>query len=157
MTNAGFESVVSADLLTGFVTGAKLSAPEVAALTTLLEAHGLTGLVGPHLPLDLTPMANEAAYLACAGLLLDGEADALVVGLVPLTKRLDTTDPAAFGAFARALADLAREKGKWLGVAVEGGALFDAYRQGLREAGVPLFLTMEEALEGLKLVATELN
>ncbi|HJW73566.1 MAG TPA: acetate--CoA ligase family protein [Geothrix sp.] len=156
MTNAGFESVVSADLLTGGVTGAKLSPAESTALAALLETHGLTGLVGPHLPLDLTPMANEAAYLACANLLLDGEADALVVGLVPLTKRLDTTDAAAFGAFAKALLDLARDKGKWLGVAVEGGALFDAYRQGLRTAGIPLFLTMEEALEGLRLVATEM-
>ena len=156
MTNAGFESVVSADLLTGAVVGAELSPAETSHLNTLLETHGLTGLVGPHLPLDLTPMADEAAYLACARLLLDGEAEALVVGLVPLTKRLDTVDPAAFSTFARALADLAKGKGKWLGVAVEGGALYDAYRQGLRAAGIPLFLTMEEALEGLRLVATEL-
>ena len=156
MTNAGFESVVSADLLTGAMTGAQLSEPETAALITLLEAAGLTGLVGPHLPLDLTPMANEAAYLGCARLVLAGEADTLVVGLVPLTKRLNTTDPAVVGAFAQALATLALEKGKWLGVAVEGGALFDAYRQGLRAAGLPLFLTMEEALEGLRLIATEM-
>ncbi|WP_291272628.1 acetate--CoA ligase family protein [Geothrix sp.] len=156
MTNAGFESVVSADLLGGPFRGAKLTEAETAALTATIEAHGLTGLVSPRLPLDLTPMADEAAYLASADLLLASEADVLVVGLVPLTRRLGTADPAVFGPFARALADLARQHGKWVGVAVEGGHLYDAYRQGLREAGLPVFLTMEEALEGLQLIASEL-
>ena len=100
-------------------------------------------------------MADEAAYLDSARLLLRTEADVVVLGLVPLTKRLDTSDPAAYGAFAAALAALAREHGKWVGVAVEGGPLFDAYRQALREAGLPVFLSMEEALEGLRLIASE--
>jgi hypothetical protein len=43
-----------------------------------------------------------------------------------------------------------------VGVAVEGGPLFDLYRQGLRTAGLPVFLTMEEALEGLRLIASEM-
>lgn len=156
MTNAGFESVASADLLSGPFRGSKLTEAETAALAGTIEAHGLTGLVSPRLPLDLTPMADEAAYLASADLLLASEADAVVVGLVPLTRRLGTADPAAFGPFAQALAAQARARGKWLGVAVEGGALYDAYRQGLREAGLPVFMTMEEALEGLRLIASEL-
>jgi acyl-CoA synthetase (NDP forming) len=155
MTNAGFESVVSADLLGGPFHGIKLTAPETAALAAAIEAHELSGLVSPRLPLDLTPMADEAAYLAAARLLLDTEADVVVVGLVPLTKRLETSDPAIYGPFAAALAALARSSGKWVGVAVEGGALYDAYRQALREAGLPVFLTMEEALEGLRLIASE--
>lgn len=156
MTNAGFESVASADLLSGPFRGAKLTEAETAALTATIEAEGLTGLVSARLPLDLTPMANEAAYLAAARLLAATEADAVVIGLVPLTRRLDTTDPGAFGPFAAALAALAETSGKWVGVAVEGGPLFDAYRQGLREAGLPVFLTMEEALEGLRLIASEM-
>ncbi|HEY3270201.1 MAG TPA: acetate--CoA ligase family protein [Geothrix sp.] len=155
MTNAGFESVASADLLEGPFRGSKLTEAETADLTATIEAHGLTGLVSPRLPLDLTPMADEAAYLASARLLLASEADVVVVGLVPLTRRLGTADPAAFGPFAKALRDLARQSGKWVGVAVEGGAIYDAYRQGLREAGLPVFLTMEEALEGLRLIASE--
>lgn len=156
MTNAGFESVASADLLSGPFRGAKLTGAETAALTATIEAEGLTGLVSPRLPLDLTPMANESAYLASARLLVQTEADAIVVGLVPLTKRLDTTDPGVFAPFATALAQLAEASGKWVGVAVEGGHLFDAYRQGLRAAGLPVFLTMEEALEGLRLIASEM-
>ena len=156
MTNAGFESVASADLLGGPFCGAKLTDAETQALTATLETEGLTGLVSPRLPLDLTPMANESAYLATARVLLASEADAVVVGLVPLTVRLDTQSPDAIRAFAEALAHQARSTGKWLGVAVEGGAIYDAYRQGLREAGLPVFLTMEEALEGLRLIASEL-
>ncbi len=156
MTNAGFESVASADLLDGPCHGAKLTEAETAALTAIIEAEGLTGLVSPRLPLDLTPMADEAAYLATVRLLLATEAEAVVVGLVPLTKRLDTTDSAVYDRFAAALAALAKTSGKWVGVAVEGGPLFDAYRQALRTAGLPVFLTMEEALEGLRLIATEM-
>ena len=155
MTNAGFESVVSADLLGGACRGAKLTAAETAALAATLASQGLAGLVSARLPLDLTPMADEAAYLAAARLLLATEAEVLLVGLVPLTKRLDTVDPATQEAFATALAELARASGKWVGVAVEGGPLYDAYRGALRAAGLPVFLTMEEALEGLSLIASE--
>lgn len=101
-------------------------------------------------------MANESAYLAAAKLLLASEAEVVVVGLVPLTVRLNTTNPGVFGPFAAGLADLAVRSGKWVGIAVEGGPLFDAYRQGLRAAGLPVFLTMEEALEGLRLIADEM-
>lgn len=156
MTNAGFESVASADLLSGPFHGAKLTEAETAALAATIEAEGLAGLVSARLPLDLTPMANEAAYLAAAKLLLASEAEVVVVGLVPLTVRLNTTNPGVFGPFAAGLADLAVRSGKWVGIAVEGGPLFDAYRQGLRAAGLPVFLTMEEALEGLRLIADEM-
>ncbi len=155
MTNAGFESVASADLLSGPFRGARLSESETAALAATIEAEGLAGLVSARLPLDLTPMANESAYLAAAKVLLGSEAEAVVVGLVPLTVRLDTTQPEAIRAFASEWVRLAQASGKWLGVAVEGGALFDLYRQELRAAGLPVFLTMEEALEGLRLIASE--
>ena len=155
LTNAGFEAVASADLLGGACRGARLTEAETASLTDLLAAEGLTGLVSPRLPLDLTPMADATAYLATTRLLLTTEADAVVIGLVPLTVRLETTDPASIRAFATGLAALAQASGKWVGVAVEGGHLYDPYRQGLRAAGLPVFLTMEEALSGLSLIATE--
>jgi acyl-CoA synthetase (NDP forming) len=155
LTNAGFESVAAADLLCGPFRGARLTEAETRALATTLETQGLAGLVSPRLPLDLTPMADESAYLATARLLLGSEAEALVVGLVPLTVRLETARLEAMQAFAASLAALAQASGKWVGLAVEGGPLFDPYRHAFRKAGLPVFLTMEEALEGLRLIAGE--
>jgi acyl-CoA synthetase (NDP forming) len=153
VTNAGYESVVSADLLVGDVTGHTLAPAEVAELKTLLEAHKLQDLVNPRLPLDVTPMADEAAYLACAALAARSAADTVVIGLVPLTMRLDTWDAVRMDAFAQGLAQVAADAGKRLGVAVEGGPLFEPYRQSLMRAGLPVFLSMEKALLGLQLLA----
>ncbi len=156
MTNAGFEAVAAADLLQGPFRSARLAEAGIATLAATIEAEGLAGLVSPRLPLDLTPMANESAYLAAAKVLLDSEADVVVMGLVPLTVRLETTQLEAIQAFASTLARMAQTSGKWVGVAVEGGPLYDLYRQGLQAAGLPVFLSMEEALEGLRLIAAEM-
>ncbi|HLO66167.1 MAG TPA: acetate--CoA ligase family protein [Holophaga sp.] len=153
VTNAGYESVCSADLLEGAVVGHHLEASEEAALKALLESHKLQDLVNPRLPLDVTPMADGQAYLDCTGLLARSGADTVVVGLVPLTMRLNTTDPDAMAAFAGALAQVGRETGKRVGVAVEGGPLFEAYRQALMAAGLPVFPSMERALQGLRVIA----
>ena len=153
ISNAGYESVASADLLEGALSGHVLEAREVEALKALLEAHQLTELVNPRLPLDVTPMADGEAYLEATRLLASSAADTVVVGIVPLTKRLDTTDPARMAAFAQSLAAIARETGKRVGVAVEGGTLFEPYRQALMEKGVPVFLSMEKALQGLRILA----
>jgi acyl-CoA synthetase (NDP forming) len=153
ITNAGYESVVSADLLEGAVTGHVLSEAEVAPLKALLETHKLQELVNPRLPLDVTPMAGEEAYLDCTRLVAQSGADTLVVGLVPFTMRLDTTDPAKMDAFASALMGIARSTGKRIGVTVEAGSLYEPYRQALSKAGVPVFLSMEKALQGLRALA----
>ena len=47
----------------------------------------------------------------------------------------------------------AHASGKRMGVVVEGGPLFEAYRQALRRAGLPVFLSMERALASLRLIA----
>lgn len=153
VTNAGFESVVSADMLENGLEAAKLTEAEEAQLAAMIEKHGLNGLVGAHLPLDLTPMAGEAPYFEGAELLCASEADSIVVGLVPLTQRLNTTDAAHMAAYAKSYMDLARKTGKRIGVAVDAGSMFEAYREAFMKAGVPVFLTMERALQGLQLLA----
>lgn len=153
ISNAGYESVASADLLVGPVRHHELEASLVEPLKAILETHKLQELVNPRLPLDITPMADGQAYLDAIRLLAGSAADTLVVGLTPLTRRLDTQDPAAMAAFAGSLAGIARESGKRIGVAVEGGALFEAYRLALMEAGLPVFLSIEKALLGLQAVA----
>jgi acyl-CoA synthetase (NDP forming) len=153
LSNAGYEAVVSADLLQGVIAGAELSKEEIRLLKAALSTHGLEQLVNPRLPLDITPMADEQAFLACARVLLASEADTLLLGLVPLTRRLDTAEAARMKAFAAELAALAKSSGKRIGCAVEGGELYEAYRLALEEAGLPVFYSMERALQGLRFIA----
>jgi acyl-CoA synthetase (NDP forming) len=147
LTNAGFESVNAGDLLAGGPV-AVLKPAARTALAAMLARHELAGLVAPHLPLDLTPMAGEDAFLAAADILL-GSAGVLVVGLVPFTRRLDTA-PAGTARFAAALAKLREVHGKPVAVAVDAGEDYADYRRAFRDAGLPVFDRVESALLGLR-------
>jgi hypothetical protein len=105
-------------------------------------------LVTPQLPLDLTPMAGEDAFLAAADLLL-GAASVLVVGLVPFTRRLNTT-PHDAAPFALVLAGIATTHGKPVAVVIDAGSAYDDYRRAFSMAGLPVFDRMESALLGLR-------
>ncbi|HTL68816.1 MAG TPA: CoA-binding protein [Lacunisphaera sp.] len=151
LTNAGFESVNGGDLFDARLPLATLSASTQAALASMLTRHELGGLVAPRLPLDLTPMASEGAFLDAAELLLP-DAAALVVGLVPFTRNLDTT--AAGGAkMAAVLAHLTVTHGKPIGVVVDSGVDYAAYRHAFAAAGLPVFDRVESALRGLRVLA----
>lgn len=149
MTNAGYESVVAADLLEGVLVPHTATSEEEQELEAMIQAHGLTGLVAPHMPLDLTPMADEKAYLESARILAKGASDTVILGLVPLTRRLETFDEAGMKAFADEIAALAQQSGKRVGAVVEAGPIFEPYRQALLKAGLPVFTSMERALRGL--------
>ncbi len=148
LTNAGFESVNASDFLTGPRAGARLSPAGRTRLAARLEQLGLAGLVTPQLPLDLTPMAGEDAFLAAAEILLE-EVTLLVVGLVPFTRRLNTTSAEA-APFAAALAQLRDKFGKPIAVAVDAGADYAGYREAFGAVGLPVFDRVETALLGLK-------
>ncbi len=149
VTNAGFESVNGSDLLAAAgLTAATLDPAAREALTDALTRHQLSGLVTPQLPLDLTPMAGEDAFLSAADIVL-GAGGVLVVGLVPFTKRLSTGTTEA-APFAAALAGLRDQHGKPIAVVVDAGADYDSYRQAFRAAGLPVFDRVETALLGLR-------
>lgn len=152
LTNAGFESVNGSDLLSPPLVPAALSAPHAAALAALLDRHQLAGLVAPRLPLDLTPMAEADAFLSACELISRGEAAVLIVGLVPFTRRLETTGVGA-ETFARDLAALGRSSGKSIAVAVDAGSDYDAFRQTCAQEGLPVFSRIEDALLGLRILA----
>jgi acyl-CoA synthetase (NDP forming) len=147
LTNAGFESVNASDLLDDRLPPAGLNDAATRELTALLQRHGLAGLVAPRLPLDLTPMAGEAALLDSAALLLR-HATALVVGLVPFTRKLDPS-PVGAARFAGAFAAMQRTHGKPVGIVIDAGNDYAAYRAAFAEAGLPVFTRMESALRGL--------
>ncbi len=151
LTNAGFESVNGSDYLaaSGLPT-ATLDAEVRTELAALLERHQLAGLVNPQLPLDLTPMAGEDAFLATADLLCD-TAGVLVVGLVPFTKRLNTGAVDA-APFAARLTQLREKHGKPIAVVVDSGLDYAGYRQAFRDAGLPVFDRVESALLGLSVL-----
>jgi acyl-CoA synthetase (NDP forming) len=150
VTNAGFESVVSADLVDGNLEAIHLTDAEIKELEAIIEKNGLSGLVGAHLPLDLTPMASEAPYLESIELIANGEADSIVVGLVPLTQRLGTQDAAKMDEFSNAILGIARKTDTRIGVAVDAGQDYDICRKSIMKAGLPLFPTVERALLGLR-------
>ncbi|HJW32529.1 MAG TPA: CoA-binding protein [Holophagaceae bacterium] len=150
MSNAGFESVSAADRMGGAFPCATLQPAQVERLQALIQRSGLAGLVSARLPLDLTPMADDAAYVAAAKLLLDTEATVLVVGLIPFTRRLAFQDPEAF---ARSLALEAASHGKALALALDAGPAYEPLRAAFARSGVPVFSRVEEALEGLQALA----
>jgi acyl-CoA synthetase (NDP forming) len=132
---------------------ARLEPDTIAALKQMLADEGLAGLVAPRLPLDLTPMATESAYLRAAEILLRRDAAVLVLGAVPFTRRLHTDGSPAQG-FARALAELSVSFGKPIGVAVDAGAGYEAYRDAFDEAGLAVFTRIEAAVLGLRTLTT---
>lgn len=150
LANAGFESVAAGDLMGGAFPPAALSEAETSRLRDLLQAHGLGNLVTPHLPLDLTPMASVGVYQDIAELLLDGEAQVLVVGLVPFARSLELENKEAAEAFARHLRTYADQRGKALALVVDAGPSYRCLRAALASGGLPVFTRMEEAIEGLK-------
>lgn len=152
LTNAGFESVTAGDLLADPFPSAGLDTEARARLQAVLDTEGLGGLVAPHLPLDLTPMASEDGYLKAVEVVLDSPAPILVLGLIPFTRRLHT-DFLDATPFAQNLAKLAQERRKALAVVVDAGTEYEPYRQAFATAGLPVFIRMEDALEGLKALA----
>lgn len=148
LTNAGFESVNGSDLFGDALPAATLAPAATEELARILTSHQLGGLVSPRLPLDLTPMADESAFLSAAGILLR-DAAVLVVGLVPFTRKLCTSGDAP-KSFAEKLAALARTAGKPLAVAVDAGPAYEEYRAAFAAEGVPTFDRIENALLGLR-------
>jgi len=148
VTNAGFESVNAADAFGARLPGAECPPGFEARLRPILERHGLAGLVSPRLPLDLTPMADEAAFLESADLVLES-VSVLVVGLVPFTRRLRTAGAGAAES-AAAWKALAAKHGKPVAIAVDAGAGYEDLRTALASAGLPVFSRLEDALLGLR-------
>ncbi|MCW5942116.1 MAG: indolepyruvate oxidoreductase subunit beta [Fimbriimonadaceae bacterium] len=145
LTNAGFEAVAMADAEPSFrALGAELE----ETLRTVLDAHRLGGLVAPRNPLDVTPMADERAYEALLrAALARPEVHGAIVSCVPLAPRLSTlaeelSDEGSFARFAR---EWRNETAKPVVFVVDSGSRFDALREAVRTAGVPVFDSADEA------------
>lgn len=157
ITNAGFECVAIADNLGPFEL-ASFGSSTFGRLREVLAARGIDGVVDVHNPLDLTPMADDAAYEAIVrAVLADDGVDLGVVGVVPLTVELQTLaaavdhdeDVTAPDAVAARLTRLWAESTKpWVAV-VDAGSRYDALAGLLEAGGLPVFRTVDTALRAL--------
>jgi acyl-CoA synthetase (NDP forming) len=155
VSNAGFETVGIADAIQGQryrVEMARLGEEDRRLLGAVLEAQGLGGLVNARNPLDITPMANEEVYEGAIRVLLESpDVDAVVVGIVPLTSALKTTsgELAQPGSLAERLPRLFAHTRKPLIAVIDSGSLYDPLARALREGGVPVFRSADQAIRSL--------
>lgn len=155
VSNAGFEAVGIADRLCGEgyeLTLSTLEPSTIHRLREVLGEHGLARLVDARNPLDLTPMADEAAYEAAAEVLLGSErVDALILSAVPLTPALATTVQELDGrrTLADVLAVLLAISDKPIVAVIDSGRDYDPLAARLRDTGVPVFRSADDAVRAL--------
>jgi acyl-CoA synthetase (NDP forming) len=154
ISNAGFECVAIADNLGRFDLPAFDEATSARLDATYREAR-IDSVVDVHNPIDLTPMAGDAAYEQVVRAVMESDGiDVGLVGCVPLTVAMNTLPPgeghrenlmqqdAIAMRLARLKADLSKA---WIAV-VDAGALYDPLAELLERHGVPTCRTADTAL-----------
>ncbi|MFA5160720.1 MAG: acetate--CoA ligase family protein [Elusimicrobiales bacterium] len=153
MSNAGFESAAMADNLParGPLSATPLDETLSRKIKALLESHGLDAIVDARNPLDVTPMAPDAAILEIAeAALASPETDAMALSLVPLTPAMKTLESEGLeNSVAAKIGEIARRHGKPLVFCVAAGALYDGYRALAAKSGIPVFRSSDRALRAL--------
>jgi acyl-CoA synthetase (NDP forming) len=159
LSNAGFECATVLDSLRGLLP-ASLSPQTRRRLWQCLPdvAH-------PDNPVDATPMATTAQFVAAATAMLeDPGVDALLVSPIPATPALDDLPPDptgahseniyAAGSLAQEILRLFRETRKPLVVSVDAGRLYDDLVNVLQRGGVPVYRKIDRASRALAALAT---
>lgn len=154
VSNAGFECVAFADNL-GRLDIAEFSPASHPLLEAVFQKAKISEIVDIHNPIDLTPMGDDDSYYDSFRVVMsDANVDAGIVGLVPLTSRMNTLpkgeghgeDISRPDCLAPRYGQLMKESDKpWVAV-VDSGELFDPYARELLKHGVPTFRTADRAL-----------
>ena len=154
VTNAGYETVGSVDTLGDTDTDRlyRFSEDDRAALTAILERHGMQGLVAASNPLDLTPMADEDVYFDCVEAMIGFGAGVVMLGLVPLSEQLDTHQLTQAEAFAARLRSLAQSTGRLIGVVIDAGMPYQSYKSVFERQGFPVFDGMDMGVLGINVL-----
>jgi len=167
VSNAGFECVMMADNLKD---GAGLELADFAPATRErildgLRPLGIDKLLDVHNPLDVTPVADDAAFVESARAFIeDPGVDCAVISNVPLTKALQTLPPGEGhaedltrpGGFAARTIEVFRATTKPVVVNIDSGALYDPLAGCLEKAGIPVFRRADEALRFLRMYVDRL-
>jgi acyl-CoA synthetase (NDP forming) len=160
LSNAGFECVAIADNL-GALQLAPFSAATGPRLEAVFEQARIGEIVDVHNPIDLTPGAGDDAYDETFRAVLDDpNVDCGIVGIVPLTPRMNTlaAGPDSNGEDVTRPDSLAVRYGElmahgvkpWVAV-VDAGALYSPLAAELEARGVPTFRTADRALKMLNI------
>lgn len=159
LSNAGFECVAFADNL-GALSMATLKPETIDRLKDVLIKARIGEIVDAHNPLDITPMGDDDAYFeSLDAILADSNVDAGIVGIVPLTARMNTLaageghdeDVTRSDSLAARYGELfARSQKPWVAV-VDSGALYDPLVRELQRHHVPTFRTADQALRLLNM------
>jgi len=167
VSNAGFECVMMADNLKdgGGLDLAAFSPATRERILSCLQPLGIDRLADVHNPLDVTPVADDAAFVESARAFIeDPGVDCAVISNVPLTKALQTLpageghaeDLTRPGGFADRTIALFRSTTKPIVVNIDSGALYDPLADHLERAGIPVFRRSDEALRFLRLYVNRL-
>lgn len=154
LSNAGFECGAVLDRLYA-LTPATLSPGTRARLEACLPA-----IAHADNPVDATPMADTAAFVAAAEALLeDPGVDALIVSPIPVTPALDDLAPDLSGShgeniyspgsLAQELLRLFRATAKPVVVNVDSGRLYDDFVGVLQRGGIPVYRKIDRASRAL--------
>jgi acyl-CoA synthetase (NDP forming) len=161
ISNAGFECVMMADnLKNGAGLDLAVFAPDTRErILAALRPLGIDRLLDVHNPLDVTPVADDAAFVEGAkAFIADPGVDCAVISNVPLTKALQTLpageghgeDLTRPGGFASRTIEVFRSTDKPVVVNVDSGALYDPLADHLERAGIPVFRRADEAVRFLR-------
>jgi acyl-CoA synthetase (NDP forming) len=159
LSNAGFECAAVLD---------KLYALQPAALSEETRARlreCLPGIAHADNPVDATPMATTAQFVAAAAACLDDPGvDALLVSPIPVTPALENLPPDlagthaeniyAPGSLSQELLRLFRQSGKPMAVSVDSGRLYDDFVTVLQRGGIPVYRKIDRASRALSVLCT---
>jgi acyl-CoA synthetase (NDP forming) len=153
ISNAGFEAAGMADGVAGSVTADLKEEKLINDMREVLKEFRLDGIVDVKNPLDITPMASDAAIGRITDLALGSEEfGAVLLSMVPLTPAMNTLP--ACGAcypddlersFLRTTAACMKRFGKPLLFCVAAGPLYDPYCDYARALGMPVFRSADRA------------
>lgn len=151
MSNAGFEAAGMADGVRGLLAAGM--SPELSSLMgRTLKEHKLDSIVDAKNPLDVTPMATDAAIGAIVRAALESdEYSGALVSMIPLTPAMNTL-PKGGGwpddldkSFLKGAAETARAGKKPLIFCVGAGARYEPYCALASSLGVPVFRSADRA------------
>jgi acyl-CoA synthetase (NDP forming) len=154
ISNAGFECVAIADNLGRFDLPT-FDDMTTARLESIFKSARIDSVVDVHNPLDLTPMAGDAAYEdVVRAVLYASSIDVAIVGCVPLTPAMNTLPAGAAhredltkdDSFANRMVRLKHATIKpWVAV-VDAGKVYDPLVAMLEAHQVPTFREADRAL-----------